>query len=126
MLHLYHSDKQDAYVFKAALSKLRTESNVRNRNTGLAARNAVSAVRRELESVERKMAGDMQVLKHDVELDMNNSKDDNRNDKKSIDLQIEEINSRATIGIGDLKTEIESAKWDSTRRAISEFKVRCT
>jgi len=76
-------------VFRAALSKLRTEFNVRTRNTGLEARNGVSAVRRGLEHVERKMAGDMQVLKHDVELDMNGSKDENRNGAKMLDLQIE-------------------------------------
>jgi hypothetical protein len=79
----------EAYVFRAALSKLRTEFNVRTRNTGLEARNGVSAVRRELEHLERKMAGDMQVLKHDVEMDMNSSKDENRNDKKTLDILIE-------------------------------------
>jgi hypothetical protein len=80
---------QEAYVFRAALSKLRTEVNVRTRNTGLVARNSVSAVRRELEHLDRQMAGDMQVLKHDVEMDMNNSKDENRNDKKTMYIQIE-------------------------------------
>lgn len=30
-----------------------------------------------------------------------------------------EINNRATISVGDLKTEIESAKWEATRRAIA-------
>lgn len=118
------------------MSKLRTEFNVRNRNTGQVARDTVGALRRELERVEHKMAGDMQVLKHDVELDLNNRKDENRNDKKNRDIMIEvgsrslatsnvnkltvlqEINSRATISVGDLRTEIESAKWEATRRAI--------
>lgn len=105
-------------MFKAALSKLRTEFNVRNRNTGIAARNAVSAIRRELDGVEVKMAEDVQVLKHDIELDVNNRKTDTRSDMKWADIAIEEINNRATISIGDLKTEIESAKWEATRRAI--------
>lgn len=109
---------QEAYLFKAALSKLRTEHSIRNRNTGIAARSAVSAIRRELDSVEVKMAEDVQVLKHDIELDVNNRKTDTRSDMKWADIQIEEINNRATISIGDLKTEIESAKWEATRRAI--------
>lgn len=100
------------------MSKLRTEFNVRNRNTGIAARNAVSALRHELDSVEVKMAEDVQVLKHDIELDVNNRKTDTRSDMKWADIAIEEINNRATISIGDLKTEIESAKWEATRRAI--------
>jgi hypothetical protein len=33
----------------------------------------------------------------------------------------QEINNKFTISLGDLKTEIESAKWDATRRAICAY-----
>jgi hypothetical protein len=36
---------------------------------------------------------------------------------------MQEINNKFTISLGDLKTEIEQAKWDATRRAISKYKV---
>lgn len=52
-------------------------------------------------------------------MDMNNRKAENRSDQKSLDIDIEEINNKFTISLGDLRTEIESAKWDATRRAIS-------
>ncbi len=64
------------------------------------------------------MSEDVQMLKHDIELDMGNRKTDTRSDMKQASIDIEEINNRATISIGDLKTEIESAKWEATRRAI--------
>jgi hypothetical protein len=36
-------------------------------------------------------------------------------------LHLQEINNKFTISLGDLKTEIEQAKWDATRRAISKW-----
>jgi hypothetical protein len=34
---------------------------------------------------------------------------------------LQEINNKFTISLGDLRTEIESAKWDSVRRAICKL-----
>jgi len=51
-------------------------------------------------------------------MDMNNRNAENRSELKEFDLSIEEINNKFTISLGDLRTEIESAKWDATRRAI--------
>ena len=53
-----------------------------------------------------------------IEMDMNNRNAENRSELKEFDLSIEEINNKFTISLGDLRTEIESAKWDATRRAI--------
>ncbi|TXT13682.1 hypothetical protein VHUM_01049 [Vanrija humicola] len=109
----------EVYLFKAALSKLGTEFNLRTRNAGIAARDDLSAIRRELDAVEVKMAEEMQILKHDIEIEVNDRKTETRSEIKSFDIAIEEINNRATISVGDLKTEIESAKWEATRRAIT-------
>ncbi|GMK55029.1 hypothetical protein CspeluHIS016_0200850 [Cutaneotrichosporon spelunceum] len=118
MLSQAELDNQ-AYLFKAALSKIRTEWNVRKRNAGIAGRDALSAIRRDIDSAELTLSEDVQALKHDIELEMGNRKTDTRSDMKQASINIEEINNRATISIGDLKTEIESAKWEATRRAIA-------
>lgn len=75
-----------------------------------------------------------------IEMDMNNRKSETRTEMKGFDIAIEvgtsaaysasheygadpfdqEINNKFTISLGDLRTEIESAKWDATRRAICE------
>jgi len=52
---------------------------------------------------------------------MNNRNAENRSELKEFDLSIEEINNKFTISLGDLRTEIESAKWDATRRAICKL-----
>ncbi len=54
-------------------------------------------------------------------MDMNNRKSETRSDQKNYDISIEEINNKFTISLGDLRTEIEQAKWDATRRAIGAF-----
>ncbi|KAK6908706.1 mitochondrial protein [Kwoniella mangroviensis CBS 8886] len=108
-----------AYLFNAALSELRTELSVQARNDGLALKAMAGAIRREVEGLEQKMKEDVQVLKHDIEMDMNNRKAETRTEMKGFDIYIEEINNKFTISLGDLRTEIESVKWDATRRAIS-------
>lgn len=62
---------------------------MRNRNAGIAARNAVTAVRRELESVDQRMAENVQILKHDIELDLSTTKDETRAGLKAFDILIE-------------------------------------
>ncbi|KGB77949.2 hypothetical protein CNBG_4036 [Cryptococcus deuterogattii R265] len=108
-----------AYLFNAALSELRTELSVQTRNDGLALKAMAVAIRREVEQLEQKMQEDIQTLKHDIEMDMNNRKAETRTEIKGFDINIEEINNKFTISLGDLRTEIESVKWDATRRAIS-------
>ncbi|KAL7420286.1 hypothetical protein Q5752_005255 [Cryptotrichosporon argae] len=109
----------EAYLFRAALSELRTELSVRTRNDGITLRAMSGAIRREVDGLEQKMKEDIQTLKHDIEMDMNNRKAETRTEMKSFDISIEEINNKFTISLGDLRTELESAKWDATRRAIS-------
>ncbi|WWC73684.1 uncharacterized protein I206_107656 [Kwoniella pini CBS 10737] len=112
-------DNMAAYLFNAALSELRTELSVQARNDGLALKAMAGAIRREVEGLEQKLKEDVQVLKHDIEMDMNNRKAETRTEMKGFDIYIEEINNKFTISLGDLRTEIESVKWDATRRAIS-------
>lgn len=126
--------ENQAYLFKAALNELRTELSVRARNDGTALRTAAGAIRREVEGLEVKIKEDVQTMKHEyvqsvmisgvltisIEMEMNNRKDDTRTEMKGFDMTIEEINNKFTISLGDLRTEIESAKWDATRRAICE------
>ena len=53
-----------------------------------------------------------------IELDTNNRKAETRAELKGFNLDIEEINNKFTILLGDLRTEIETARWEQTRRAV--------
>ncbi|BEI97395.1 hypothetical protein CcaverHIS631_0209840 [Cutaneotrichosporon cavernicola] len=96
----------DAYRFKAALSDIRTG-------------HTASATRREVDGLEQKIKEDIGVLRHDIEIETNNRKAETRSDMKRFDIAREEINNKFTISLGDLRTEIEGAKWEATTRAIA-------
>ncbi|CAE6523778.1 unnamed protein product [Rhizoctonia solani] len=107
-----------AYLFRAALSELRTELTMRTRSEFAALRTASNALRREVDALNGKMKEDIGTLKHDIDMDINNHKNETRSDAKVNELAIEELNHRATIKISDLRTEIEQAKWVNVSRGV--------
>ncbi|TXT15563.1 hypothetical protein VHUM_00066 [Vanrija humicola] len=109
----------NAYLFKAALSELRTEMSTRARNDGLKLRAVGAAIRREVDGLDQKIKESVQQMKHDIEIDMNNRKAETTAELKRFDIAVEEINNKFTISLGELRTDIESSKWDATRRAIA-------
>lgn len=56
-------------------------------------------------------------------MEMDSSKADTRAEMKRYEMGVQEINNKFTISLSDLRTEIESAKWDSTRRAIAVIAI---
>lgn len=63
---LHKEDVENAaYLFKAALSELRTELNVRARTDGLALRSATNLVRREVDALDQRMREEIGGLKHE-------------------------------------------------------------
>ncbi|KAF8761444.1 hypothetical protein RHS01_01097 [Rhizoctonia solani] len=108
-----------AYLFRAALSELRTELTMRTRSEFAALRTASNALRREVDALNGKMKEDIATLKHDIDMDINNRKNETRADAKVNEIAIEqELNHRATIKISDLRTEIEQAKWVNVSRGV--------
>lgn len=65
------------------------------------------------------MTDSLQSLRHDIDLELNTRKDDTRAGMKAFDIAAEELHNKFTISVGALRTEIESAKWEATRRAIA-------
>lgn len=61
----FMTDEQAAYLFRAALSELRTELSVKARNDGTNLRTMAGAIRREVDTLEQKMKEDIQTLKHE-------------------------------------------------------------
>lgn len=59
---------QQAYLFKAALSELKAEVNMRTNNDSAAIRAATAALRREVERLDMKMKEDIGTLKHEYAL----------------------------------------------------------
>lgn len=108
------------YLFTAALSELRTELQVRARNDAAALRSITTLLQREVDGLSQKMKEDIEQMKHDIQVDMNNRKGEAKEEQNLLDQEIQDLNNRFTISLSDLKTEIEqSIKWDLTRRALA-------
>lgn len=64
-LHTSINFLQQAYLFKAALSELRTELTLLTRNESAAMRTASTALRKEVDVVDGRMKEDISNLKHE-------------------------------------------------------------
>jgi len=107
-----------AYLFRAALSELRAEVTVRTRNESAAIRTATMALRRDVDRVDVKMKEDIATLKHEIQMELDSRKNESRTDMKKQDIVIEELMNKAIIELGDLRTEMESIKWDNMRKSV--------
>ncbi|KAG8898988.1 hypothetical protein FRB99_007012 [Tulasnella sp. 403] len=96
-----------AYLFRAALSELRTELTMRTRKETATLRTTLTALRKEVDLLDSKMKEDIATLKHEIQMDINNRKTESKAETKRADLAIEG------------RTEIEQAKWDNTRRGVA-------
>lgn len=56
-------------------------------------------------------------------MDMNQRKEETSLQLKDYDMNIMDLNSKFTISLGELRTEIEATKWISTRRVMSALIV---
>ncbi|KAJ8501445.1 hypothetical protein ONZ51_g600 [Trametes cubensis] len=115
--------ESQAYLFKAALSELRTEISVLTRNETAAMRSATAALRREVDALDGRMKEDIAQLKHEIQMDLDSRKNEAKNDLKAIDLQIEEVLSKALVTIGELKTQVEESRWEKMRAAVAALAV---
>lgn len=107
-----------AYLFRAALSELRAELTMRTRSEFAALRTASTSLRRDVDALNGKLKEDIGTLKHDIDMELNNRKNETRAEAKASEISIEDLNHRATIKISDLRTEIEQAKWVNTSRGV--------
>jgi len=53
-----------------------------------------------------------------IQMDMNNRKNEVNIEKKKRSIAIEELHHKAIVHVSDVRTEIEQAKWDNTRRGV--------
>ncbi|POW23365.1 hypothetical protein PSHT_00282 [Puccinia striiformis] len=101
-----------AYLYNAALGELRTEVQVKARNDGIVLKSASNSVQREIDNLKQKLSEDISALKNELQLDFNHRKEEANDDQKKLELSIQELN------ISEVRTEIETRKWVTTRRCV--------
>ncbi|KAI9475393.1 MAG: hypothetical protein EXX96DRAFT_573134 [Benjaminiella poitrasii] len=111
--------ENETYLFKAALSELRTEIQVMRRNDIQMLQNELSLITREVDSLEQKLSESLADLKNEIQMDMNNRKNETREEQKAMDIKIQEINNKFTIRLGDIRTEIEAVRWETIWKGLA-------
>ncbi|KAJ3559831.1 hypothetical protein NM688_g105 [Phlebia brevispora] len=133
--------ESQAYLFKAALSELRTEITMRTRNESAAMRTATAALRREVDALDGQMKEDLATLKHEIQMEVDSRKNEAKNDVKQMDIQIEvckhsiiykvsrltsichqlhqEVLNKSLISLGEHRTMMEEVKWDNMRKSVA-------
>ncbi|KAG5461036.1 MAG: hypothetical protein BJ554DRAFT_6840 [Olpidium bornovanus] len=92
---------QESYLFKAALSELRTELQIHRRNDTANLRSDVNTVMREVDALHIKLREDMANLKSDIAMEMNTRKAEMRESAKKTEFGMLEANNRYTVELSD-------------------------
>ncbi|GAA6008166.1 hypothetical protein JCM11491_001907 [Sporobolomyces phaffii] len=115
--------ENEAYLFSAALNELKTGSQVKSRNDSITLKSLTASLQRESDGVEQKMKEDMQRLQSDIQLEMNARKEETGTELQGLEMKIMDLNSKFTILLGEVRTEIEATKWISTRRVMTAIVI---
>ncbi|GAA5925216.1 Put7p [Sporobolomyces koalae] len=115
--------ENEAYLFSAALNELRTGSQVKSRADSITLKSLTASLQRESDGVEQKMKEDMQRLRSDIQLEMNARKEETGTELQGLEMKIMDLNSKFTILLGEVRTEIEATKWISTRRVMTAIVI---
>lgn len=111
--------ESQAYLFKAALSELRTELTMLTRNESATMRSASTALRRDVDALGVRMKEDIANLKHEIQMEVENRKNETKDEMKQIDIQIESVLNKSLVSLGELRTTIEEVRWDNMRKSVA-------
>jgi hypothetical protein len=111
--------ENESYLFKAALSELRTEIQIMRRNDTQTLQSEASQITREVDALAQRLREDIGNMKSEISLDMNNRKNDVREEQKAIDMRIQEINNKFTISLGDVRTDLEAVRWETIWKGMT-------
>lgn len=108
----------ESYLFKAAVSELRTEIQVMRQNDTQQLKSETFIITREVETLAQQMKEDIDSMKNEITLDMENRKNETKSDQKEIDMTIQELNSKFTVKLGEVRTGLESTRWETIWKGL--------
>ncbi|KAK9480458.1 hypothetical protein V1514DRAFT_268623, partial [Lipomyces japonicus] len=111
--------ENEAYLFDAACSELRTEIQNNNKSQAALAQTEIVALQREFTALKQLYEEQFDFLKNEVNMELNERKNQVKSDHRATELQIQELNNRITILISsELRSETEGLRWQTTRQGL--------
>ncbi|KAG0251548.1 Succinate--CoA ligase [GDP-forming] subunit beta, mitochondrial [Mortierella polycephala] len=118
--------ENESYLFKAALTELRTELQILRKNDAAALAIKTEIISREIDSLNQKLREDINNVKNDIAIDMNSRKSDVREEQKALEIQIQSMSNHYMAQLGDMRTKMEAAKWETTRKGMVAIFISAT
>ncbi|KAG0311228.1 hypothetical protein BGZ97_011985 [Linnemannia gamsii] len=118
--------ENESYLFKAALTELRTELQILRKNDAAALAIRTEIISREIDSLNQKLREDIANLKNDIAIDMNSRKSDVREEQKALEIRIQSMSNHYMAQLGDMRTKMEAAKWETTRKGMVAIFISAT
>ncbi|KAI8353879.1 hypothetical protein B0O80DRAFT_386513 [Mortierella sp. GBAus27b] len=112
--------ENETYLFKAALTELRTELQILRKNDAAALAIKSEIISREIDSLNQKLREDIANVKSDIAIDMNSRKSDVREEQKALEIRIHSISNHYMAQLGDMRTKMEAAKWETIRKGMGK------
>jgi hypothetical protein len=106
------------------MSELRTEVKTVRHNEALAERAEIISIQKGLDALTQKTREDLESLRNDVTIEMNNRKIATRAEQQTMEIKIQDLNYGFTKRLADMRTEAEAQKWQTTRLLIGITFVR--
>ncbi|KAF9356210.1 Succinate--CoA ligase [GDP-forming] subunit beta, mitochondrial [Mortierella sp. AD094] len=118
--------ENESYLFKAALTELRTELQILRKNDAAALAIRSEIISREIDSLNQKLREDIANVKNDIAIDMNSRKSDVREEQKQLEIRIQSMSNHYMAQLGDMRTKMEAAKWETTRKGMVAIFISAT
>ncbi|KAK6507009.1 hypothetical protein TWF481_005464 [Arthrobotrys musiformis] len=111
--------ENENYLFRAACSELKTETEFARRTALEKARIDRLQIQHDYEQLEQKLNEDLMNLKDEVSSLFNDRKIVTRQEQRAMEVKIQELNYKLTVLLnGDMRSEIEALRWTTTRRGL--------
>ncbi|KAI0301826.1 hypothetical protein B0F90DRAFT_251858 [Multifurca ochricompacta] len=132
--------RQQAYLFRAALSEMRAEMTTRTRAETATIRAQSAALRRDVDAVSARLKESVDGLKHEIQMDVESRRNEEKGASKSVDIEIEvrhnhadwgymlqhpichrvqALLNKSLVSLYDLRSDIEEVKWDNMRKSVA-------
>jgi hypothetical protein len=105
------------------MSELRTEVKTLRYNESAAERSEIIQLQKDLDSLNQQTREDLENLRNDVTIEMNNRKIATRAEQQMMEIKIQDLNNNFTKRLADMRTEAEAQKWQTTRFLIGTFQI---
>ncbi|KAH9963206.1 hypothetical protein BC827DRAFT_1129069 [Russula dissimulans] len=115
----YKDLDNQAYLFRAALSEMRTEMTTRTRAETAAIRAQSASLRRDVDALSARLKESLDGLKHDIQMDVDIRKNEEKGASKKVDLEIEALLNKSLVTLYDLRSDVEEVKWDNMRKSVA-------